>query len=165
MCICRNERHTTQQFTQQGASPPVKTRSIAITILGALALAALAHAQQMPPLPPPRPGFSFPLKQTLTYEVDWRVFTAGIAVVRFEADGARENLTASADTSGAINLIYHLSDRFQSSFDRAGGCTDDFNKQTDATHRLRPEALRPQRKEPRHRAQQAGGIARARLRH
>jgi hypothetical protein len=78
----------------------------------------------------PRPGFSFPLKQTLTYEVDWRVFPAGIAVVRFEADGERENLTASADTSGAINLIYHLSDRFQSSFDRAGGCTDDFNKQT-----------------------------------
>ena len=108
----------------------MKTRSIAITILGALARAALAHAQQMPPLPPPRPGFSFPLKQTLTYEVDWRVFTAGTAVVRFEADGARENLTASADTSGAINLIYHLSDRFQSSFDRAGGCTDDFNKQT-----------------------------------
>ena len=108
----------------------MKTRSIAITILGALALAAVIHAQQTPPLPPPRPGFSFPLKQTLTYEVDWRVFTAGTAVVRFEADGARENLTASADTSGAINLIYHLSDRFQSSFDRAGGCTDDFNKQT-----------------------------------
>ena len=108
----------------------MKTRSIANAILGALALAAVVHAQQMPPLPPPRPGFSFPLKQTLTYEVDWRVFPAGIAVVRFEADGARENLTASADTSGAINLIYHLSDRFQSSFDRAGGCTDDFNKQT-----------------------------------
>jgi hypothetical protein len=108
----------------------VKTRTIAIIILGALALAAVAYAQQTPPLPPPRPGFSFPLKQTLTYEVDWRVFTAGIAVVRFEAAGDRENLTASADTSGAINLIYHLSDRFQSSFDRAGGCTDDFNKQT-----------------------------------
>ena len=108
----------------------MKTRSIAISILGALALASVAYAQQTPPLTPPRPGFSFPLKQTLTYEVDWRVFPAGIAVVRFEADGERENLTASADTSGAINLIYHLSDRFQSSFDRAGGCTDDFNKQT-----------------------------------
>jgi hypothetical protein len=130
MCICRDERRTTQPFTQQGASPPVKTRSIAISILGALALASVAYAQQTPPLTPPRPGFSFPLKQTLTYEVDWRVFPAGIAVVRFEADGERENLTASADTSGAINLIYHLSDRFQSSFDRAGGCTDDFNKQT-----------------------------------
>ena len=86
----------------------MKTRSITIAILGALVLAAVAYAQQT--LPPPRPGFSFPIKQTLTYEVDWRVFPAGVAVVRFEADGPRENLTASADTSGAINLIYHLSD-------------------------------------------------------
>ena len=79
---------------------------------------------------PPRPGYSFPHKQTLTYSVDWRVFPAGTAVIRFEAAGDRENLTASADTSGAINLLFHVGDRFQSSFDRANGCTDDFNKQT-----------------------------------
>jgi hypothetical protein len=108
----------------------VKTRILATAILGALSLAAVAHGQQVPSLPPPRPGFSFPLKQTLTYAVDWRVFPAGTAVIRFEADGSRENLTASADTSGAINLLYHVSDRFQSSFDRTNGCTDDFNKQT-----------------------------------
>ncbi len=101
--------------------------------LSAIALAAaipLAPAQQTPSLAPPRPGFSFPQKQTLTYSVDWRVFPAGTAVLRFEADGGRENLTASADTSGAINLLFHVADRFQSSFDRATGCTDDFNKQT-----------------------------------
>jgi hypothetical protein len=112
----------------------VKTRTIVQVILGALALAGLlptlSFAQQTPALPPPRPGFSFPVKQTLTYQVDWRVFPAGTAVVRFEADGPRENLTVSADSSGAINMIYHLSDRFQSSFDRDKGCTDDFNKQT-----------------------------------
>jgi hypothetical protein len=51
-------------------------------------------------------------------------------VLRFEADGERENLTASADTIGAINLLFHVADRFQSSFDRATACTDDFNKQT-----------------------------------
>ena len=44
--------------------------------------------------------------------------------------GDRENLTASADTIGAINLLFHVTDRFQSSFDRTKGCTDDFNKQT-----------------------------------
>ncbi len=114
--------------------PPVKTRTIATSaLLSALAMATAAppiHAQQTPPLAPPRPGFSFPFKQTLTYSVDWRVFPAGTAVVRFEAAGDRENLTASADTSGAINLIFHVADRFQSSFDRTTGCTYDFNKQT-----------------------------------
>ncbi len=111
----------------------MKTRTTLTVLLCALALAAVAPAilaQQTPSLSPPRPGFSFPLKQTLTYSVDWRVFPAGTAVLRFEAAGDRENLTASADTSGAINLIFHVSDRFQSSFDRAKGCTYDFNKQT-----------------------------------
>ncbi len=119
--------------------PPVKTRLTLTAVLCALALAAVAtlsiQAQQVPPLSPPRPGFSFPIKQTLTYSVDWRVFPAGTAVLRFEAAGDRENLTASADTIGAINLLFHVSDRFQSSFDRAKGCTSDFNKQTVEGHR------------------------------
>jgi hypothetical protein len=108
----------------------VKTRSIAATILCALALAAVAPGQQVPPLAPPRAGFSFPQKQTLTYSVDWRVFSAGTAVVRFEAIGDRERITATADTIGAINLLFHVSDRFQSTFDRARGCTYEFDKQT-----------------------------------
>ena len=113
--------------------PTVKMRTVVIAILCVLTLAAAPSAilaQQAPPLPPPRAGYSFPQKQTLTYSVDWRVFPAGTAVLRFEAAGDRENVTASADTSGAINLLFHVSDRFQSSFDRASGCTDDFNKQT-----------------------------------
>jgi hypothetical protein len=108
----------------------VKTRLTLTAVLCALALAAVIPAQQPPPLAPPRPGFSFPLKQTLTYSVDWRVFPAGTAVLHFEAAGDRENLSASAVTSGAINLLFHVGDRFQSSFDRAKGCTYDFNKQT-----------------------------------
>lgn len=86
--------------------------------------------QQVTPLAPPRAGYSFPQKQTLTYSVDWRVFPAGTAVLRFEAAGSQEHLTASADTIGAINLLFRVTDRFQSAFDREKGCTYDFNKQT-----------------------------------
>ena len=86
--------------------------------------------QTLPRSPPPRTGFSFPQKQTLTYSVDWRVFPAGTAVIHFEADGDRERITANADTSGAINLIFHVGDRFQSTFDRHKGCTYEFDKQT-----------------------------------
>jgi hypothetical protein len=108
----------------------VKMRTTAAAIFCVLAPAFLAHGQKAPSLAPPRPGFSFPQKQTLTYSVDWRVFPAGTAVLHFEAAGDRENLSASADTSGAINLLFHVSDHFQSSFSRTRGCTDDFNKQT-----------------------------------
>ncbi|HWG21157.1 MAG TPA: DUF3108 domain-containing protein [Terracidiphilus sp.] len=100
-----------------------------------LALAAGAQQPAQPPpvtrtLTPPRAGFSFPQKQTLTYSVDWRVFPAGTAVLHFEAMGDREKISASADTTGAINLLFHVSDHFQSTFDRNTGCTSEFDKQT-----------------------------------
>lgn len=112
----------------------MKTRTTAILIFCAqfcaMILAVAAHGQQNPPLPAPRPGFVFPQKQTLSYSVDWRVFPAGTAVVHFEAAGDAERVSANADTSGAINLLFHVSDHFQSSFDRNTGCTAEFNKQT-----------------------------------
>jgi hypothetical protein len=108
----------------------LKIRANAVTLLCALALAAASRGQQNAALLPPRPGFSFPQKQTLTYSVDWRVFPAGMAVVHFEAAGDHEHIVASAYTSGAINLLFHVTDNFQSEFDREKGCTYDFDKQT-----------------------------------
>ncbi len=91
---------------------------------------AAACAQQAATLPAPRPGYSFPQRQTLTYAVDWRVFPAGTAVIHFETAGDRERISATADTIGAINMLFHVADRFQADFDRQHGCTYDFNKQT-----------------------------------
>jgi hypothetical protein len=110
-------------------SPMLKTRVYPIVVFCVLALAALAHSQQATLLPP-RPGFSFPQKQTLTYSVDWRVFPAGTAVIHFEAAGDRERISANAYTLGGINLLFHVNDRFQSTFDRQKGCTYAFDKQT-----------------------------------
>ena len=118
----------------------VKTRTTAVIIFCALVCGDLSRGQQPPPapapglpaprLPAPRAGFAFPQKQTLTYTVDWRVFSAGTAVVHFEANGDSERITANADTSGAINMLFHVSDHFQATFDRNTGCTAEFDKQT-----------------------------------
>jgi hypothetical protein len=108
----------------------VKNRNSAASFFCFLALAAGTGAQQVGPLAPPRTGFSFPDKQTLIYTVDWRVFPAGTAVLHFEANGNSERITANADTVGAINLLFHVADRFQSTFDREKGCTYEFDKQT-----------------------------------
>ena len=91
----------------------------------------MAYGQEIPPLHAASDAsFTFPLKQTLTYSVDWRVFPAGTAVMHFEAIGDRERVTATAEASSSINMIFHVSDRFQSSFDRAKGCSYEFDKQT-----------------------------------
>jgi hypothetical protein len=108
----------------------VKTRTTVALIFCAFFLSLFSRGQQISPLPPPRAGFTFPQKQTLTYSVDWRVFPAGTSVVRIETAGDTVRVTASAETSGALNMLFHVSDHFQSSFDRNTGCTAEFNKQT-----------------------------------
>jgi hypothetical protein len=121
----------------------VKTKlTLSALFLCFLAAAAPFFAQQAPMLPAPRPGFSFPQRQTLTYSVDWRVFPAGTAVLHFESQGDREKISATAETVGAINLLFHVSDHFQSTFDRAKGCTYEFDKQTVEGHRQINSALR-----------------------
>jgi hypothetical protein len=96
-----------------------------------LALLALGAEtpRPMPPLHAPRSGFVFPAKQTLSYAVDWRVFPAGVASFHQEADGNVQRVSVTADTVGAVNLLFRVTDRFQSSFSRETGCSEGFSKQ------------------------------------
>jgi len=85
---------------------------------------------QAPLMTPPMQGYVFPQHQTLTFTVDWRVFTAGRAVFQLDQAGPLMKVQASADTVGATNMIYQVIDRFQSSFNMATGCSAGFSKQT-----------------------------------
>ncbi len=80
-------------------------------------------------LEPPVSGFSFPAHQTLTFTVDWRVFTAGTAVFHLEQQGDVEKVTATADTIGAVTMLFPVIDRFQSALDTRTGCSSEFSKQ------------------------------------
>jgi len=84
---------------------------------------------QIPVLQPPISGYVFPAKQTLTFTVDWRVFTGGTAVFHLEQQGDQLKVTASADTVGAVNMLFPVVDRFQSTVDTKTGCSEGFSKQ------------------------------------
>ena len=93
-------------------------------------LPALAQQQStIPTLQPPPTGYVFPTQQTLNYTVDWRVFTAGTAVFHLERDGTVEKVTATADSVGAVTMLFPVVDRFQSGFDTRTGCSTGFSKQ------------------------------------
>jgi hypothetical protein len=101
---------------------------VAVIALG-VASAGAQSALSAPPLVPPRAGYNYPVRETLTFAVDWRVFPAGTTVMHLEQQGDLERVSATGDTLGAINLIYRVSDRFQSSFNRRTGCSQGFAKQ------------------------------------
>ncbi len=87
----------------------------------------------IPVLAPPPGNFSYPQHEMLTFTVDWRVFTAGTAVFHLDrvtdAAGDTEKITATADSVGAVNMLFPVVDRFQSGFDLKTGCSTGFNKQ------------------------------------
>ncbi len=85
--------------------------------------------QPIPTLQPPLSTYSFPAHQTLTFTVDWRVFTAGTAVFHIDQQGGQQKVTATADSVGAVHMLFPVVDRFQSSFNRATGCSAGFSKQ------------------------------------
>jgi hypothetical protein len=106
-------------------------------IAATLALSAAGNTQQpqsaapaaAPAMAAPQAGYTFASPQTLTFTVDWRVFTAGQAVFRLENVNGQMKVTATADTLGAVNMLYPVSDKYQSSFDARTGCSASFSKQ------------------------------------
>jgi hypothetical protein len=94
-----------------------------------LGLKPAAPQRPIPTLQPPQGGFVWPAHETLTFSVDWRVFQAGIAVFHLDANGPVEKITATADSVGAVNLLFPVVDGFQSGIDAKTGCSTGFNKQ------------------------------------
>lgn len=108
------------------------SRPLFLSALSFALLLSPLHAEPLPSMPQlqaPQTGFSFPAKQTLNYTVDWRVFPAGVVSFHELADGNGEHISVTADTLGAVNLLFRVTDRFQSSFNRQTGCSQDFAKQ------------------------------------
>jgi hypothetical protein len=89
----------------------------------------VAPPRPIPVLQPPSPGFDYPQHETLTFTVDWRVFTAGMAVFHLDQVNGIEKISATADSIGAVNMLFPVVDRFQSGFDIKTGCSTGFDKQ------------------------------------
>ena len=95
-----------------------------------LAARPAAPARPIPVLQVPMAGFEYPQRQTLTYTVDWRVFQAGLAVFHLEQTPAGVlKVSATAETVGAVNMLFPVVDGFQSGMDVRTGCSTGFNKQ------------------------------------
>ncbi len=89
---------------------------------------------------PLRQGFDFP-RETLRYEAEYRYWTAGVATLRVERMGSEEHLTAAADSSGVVALLFRVQDRFSASFDAQTLCSKRLTKHTEEGSHLRDTAI------------------------
>jgi Protein of unknown function (DUF3108) len=95
-------------------------------------IAAMLPAQQPRPtetigpavhIAPPRPSYPFPDGRSYVYSAEWHLITAGTGVVRMDAAGTDRKVTATAESSGAVNVIFPVHDRFESHFDPRTFCS------------------------------------------
>jgi hypothetical protein len=111
-------------------------KKIFLTFLLGFSAACCCLATAQAPLPQmPPPQYAIPLQQTLNYSVDWRVFPAGAATFHLQADGDRERVTATANSIGAVYLLFPVADRYEGVFDRKTGCSYAYQKHIQEGHR------------------------------
>jgi hypothetical protein len=93
----------------------------------------LLVAQQAPPtasigaapaqVVSPRPSYPFPDGRSYVYSAEWHLITAGTAVIRMEAAGNERKVIATAESAGAVNVIFPVHDHFESHFDPRTFCS------------------------------------------
>ncbi|MGH9579240.1 MAG: DUF3108 domain-containing protein, partial [Terriglobales bacterium] len=91
---------------------------------------------------PPQPGHRFPNGETWVYQVEWRIFDAGVATLRSEPAGREQRITASASTTGVVSQLYAVRDRFESFLDPRTFCSRQITKHTEEGYRRLETALR-----------------------
>jgi Protein of unknown function (DUF3108) len=106
----------------------------------------LLPAQQAPPLAtigpapvqiaPPHPNYPFPDGKSYVYSAEWHLITAGTAVVRMDVSGNDRKVTATAESAGAVNVIFPVHDHFESHFDPRTFCSlSIFKHSEEGSHR------------------------------
>ncbi|HVH87127.1 MAG TPA: DUF3108 domain-containing protein [Terriglobales bacterium] len=80
---------------------------------------------------PPLREYRFPDGETFTYAVDWRLLNAGRTMARFDTVNGERHVVVSADSSGAVALLYHVHDRLETFFNPQSNCALSLIKHTE----------------------------------
>ncbi len=85
---------------------------------------------------PPPPNYRFPDAQNYVYAAEWHMITAGTGVVRMEGAGNERKVIATAESQGAVNVIFPVHDRFEAKFEPRTFCsTSIFKHSEEGSHK------------------------------
>lgn len=72
-----------------------------------------------------------PAGKTLVFSAEWRLFNAGMASIRIEEANGQHIITGTADATGAVGLLYHVHDVFETFIDPKSFCSQALKKHTE----------------------------------
>ncbi|HVM91707.1 MAG TPA: DUF3108 domain-containing protein [Terriglobales bacterium] len=91
---------------------------------------------------PPRPNYPFPDNQGYVYSAEWHLITAGNARVKMETSGSERRVVATAESQGAVNVIFPVHDRFEAHFDPRTFCSLSISKHSEEGSHKRETSIR-----------------------
>ena len=103
---------------------------VALALAGTL-LSAQQTPEQKSSIRPAPEGYNFSNGQRLVYQAEWRLFTAGTATLEISSSGGQQHVHGTADAGGAVALLYHVHDRFDSWFNAHTLCSARLIKHTE----------------------------------
>ena len=118
--------------------------AVALSLLSPVASAQQATISALPHsvIEPAAEAYHYPT-QTLHYDAEWRLWKAGTATLRIEpaTNGEMEHVTATAEASGAVVVLYRVEDRIESYFNRQTNCSDRILKHSEEGFHKRETTL------------------------
>jgi len=121
-------------------------------LIAAFLISAFSSAQQGSPaatigpapaqIAPPRPNYPFPDGLGYVYSAEWHLITAGTAIVKMDSAAGLRQVTATAESSGAVNVIFPVHDRFESRFDPRTFCSLSIFKHSEEGSHKRETSIR-----------------------
>jgi hypothetical protein len=80
---------------------------------------------------PPPANYRFSDGQTYVYNAEWRLWSAGNTTLRIEPEGEMQKVSATAESTGVVALLFSVHDRFESRFDPRTFCSQGIFKHTE----------------------------------
>jgi hypothetical protein len=119
---------------------------LCVTLAGAQAPALPHRAESISAAPdsqilPPRQGYHFPNGQTWVFSAEWHLINAGTATLKMDSVGGQQHISAHADSSGVVNVLYKVRDQFESLIDPRTFCSVHLFKHTEEGSRKRETNL------------------------
>jgi hypothetical protein len=79
---------------------------------------------------PPPPNFSFQ-EETFVYNAEWRIWNAGTVTLGISREGTQQRVSGTAESMGAVSMLYPVHDRFQALFDPKTFCSASLHKHSE----------------------------------
>lgn len=91
---------------------------------------------------PPSRQYRFPVHRAYFYNADWHLLNAGTAKLTMESSPEGQHAVVTADTSGFVNLLFAVHDKFRTTINPHNFCSLGVSKRTQEGSRQRETEVR-----------------------